>query len=156
MTLIAELREQALMLAAVDPFADDISLCGTTQQDQRAAHYVDLTLAVLQPEIERLTGERDAALREMGDYARQAGEWKGRFETSEQCGIVEGWQKRAQAAEARLADIIEQCAKVADAHVLCGCDGSQGRCNIDDTPKAIAAQIRALAQATTPPERNDG
>lgn len=59
--------------------------------------------------ISRVLGERDDAVKArttaiglMTEAARDAGEWKGKFETSELCGIVEGWQTRALTAEARV------------------------------------------------------
>ncbi len=50
--------------------------------------------------IEKLAGERDAALRECVAASRQAGEWQGKLEASELPGIVDGWKERALAAEA--------------------------------------------------------
>ena len=59
--------------------------------------------------ITRLLGERDdaikartTAIRLMTEASREAGEWKGKFQASELCGIVEGWQRRALTAEARV------------------------------------------------------
>jgi len=54
-----------------------------------------------------LEAERDVAKQEareaislMSEYAREAGEAKGRLEMSEAAGIVDGWRERAEAAEA--------------------------------------------------------
>lgn len=52
--------------------------------------------------IQRLEGERDEAIRFMSQYAREAGEAKGRLEMSEAAGIVDGWRERANAAEQAL------------------------------------------------------
>lgn len=51
-------------------------------------------------EVVQLRQERDAALRECAKWAREAGEAKGRLETSEWPGVVEGWKERALKAEA--------------------------------------------------------
>lgn len=114
-------------------------------------------LPALLDEIDRLTGERDAAnalsdrlLMEAQCHAGEArahkatvheayqiasgatgerGNWNG-------AGPIRELADRAESAETRLADIIEQCAKVAEGHNAAG--------------KPIAAQIRALAQAPKP------
>ncbi|UPT53176.1 hypothetical protein [Synechococcus phage Ssp-JY42] len=52
--------------------------------------------------IQRLEGERDEAIRFMSQYAREAGEAKGRLEMSEAAGIVDGWRERTEAAEQAL------------------------------------------------------
>ena len=52
--------------------------------------------------VEELEASRDEAVRLMSQYAREAGETKGKLETSELAGIVEGWIERASAAEAKL------------------------------------------------------
>jgi hypothetical protein len=52
-------------------------------------------------------GERDEARRLMTQYAREAGEAKGRLEMSEAAGIVDGWRERAQAAELRASKLRE-------------------------------------------------
>lgn len=49
---------------------------------------------------------------------------------------------RAYAEAAVLAER-ERCARIATSHATCGCNGTRGRCNIDDTPLAIAKQIRS-------------
>lgn len=54
--------------------------------------------------LQAAEAERDAAIREMGTYARQAGEAIGRLEMSEAAGVVDGWRERAEAAEAREAE----------------------------------------------------
>lgn len=66
-------------------------------------------------EIDRLAGERDAAIREMTTYARQAGEATGRLETSEAAGIVDGWRERAQSAEALSRTQAEENARLREA-----------------------------------------
>ena len=50
---------------------------------------------------------RDAAIIAMVEYAREAGEAKGRLEGSEAAGAVDIWREHAQAAEAR-ADRMEK------------------------------------------------
>lgn len=62
--------------------------------------------------IEALEAERDAAIREMSAWAREAGEAKGRLEASEMAGVVEGWKERAEAAEARLQMAVDALGKV--------------------------------------------
>ena len=42
-------------------------------------------------------------------------------------------------------ELIERAAQIAESHAYCGCNGKHGACLADDTPKAIAAEIRALA-----------
>lgn len=41
-------------------------------------------------------------------------------------------------------ELIERAAQIAESHAYCGCNGKHGACMADDTPKAIAAEIRAL------------
>ena len=50
-------------------------------------------------QIERLTRERNEAIREMSEWATKAGEAEGRLKASEWHGVVEGWQERATTAE---------------------------------------------------------
>lgn len=45
--------------------------------------------------------------------------------------------------ECSRADALEEAAKIAESHAYCGCNGKHGACMADDTPKAIAADIRA-------------
>lgn len=56
-------------------------------------------LRALLAERDVLRQERDEALKLMSQYAREAGEAKGRLEMSEAAGIVDGWRERAEAAE---------------------------------------------------------
>lgn len=53
--------------------------------------------------IAELEGERNAALRECLDWAREAGLAVGKLEASEMAGVVEDWKARALKAEAALA-----------------------------------------------------
>ena len=66
---------------------------------------------------EEAEGERDAALREMSKYARQAGEAIGKLETSELAGIVEGWKDRALAAEAQVSALQAACYVASEPHL---------------------------------------
>ncbi len=50
-------------------------------------------------QIERLTRERDEAIREMSGWAAKAGETEGRLKASEWHGVIEGWKDRATTAE---------------------------------------------------------
>lgn len=50
-------------------------------------------------QIERLTRERDEAIREMSEWASKSGEAEGRLKASEWAGVVEGWKDRATTAE---------------------------------------------------------
>jgi len=59
-------------------------------------------LASHQATIERLTEERDEAIKLMTQYARDLGEMEGRYKAAHWPGIVDGWQARAEAAEAAL------------------------------------------------------
>ena len=51
-------------------------------------------IAAMSAEIERLKVERDAAIREMSEWARKAGEAKGLLEGSEAVGVVKGWREK--------------------------------------------------------------
>ena len=66
---------------------------------------------------EEAEGERDAALREMSKYAREAGEAIGKLETSELAGIVEGWKDRALAAEAQVSALQAACYVASEPHL---------------------------------------
>ena len=50
--------------------------------------------------LEAAQAERDAAVREVTQWAREAGLAKGKLEMSEAAGIVDGWKERAEKAEA--------------------------------------------------------
>lgn len=63
--------------------------------------------------------ERDAAIREMSSYARQAAEWQVRYEGSEAAGAVEGWRDRAHTAESRVAALEEGLRSVRGWFVTC-------------------------------------
>jgi len=65
-------------------------------------------LSLLLSDKAALEAERDVAKQEareaislVSEYAREAGEAKGRLEMSEAAGIVDGWRERALSAEAR-------------------------------------------------------
>lgn len=57
----------------------------------------------LRAQLAAREGERDAAIRECSEQARQAGEAQGRLDASEMAGVVQGWKERAEAAEAAIA-----------------------------------------------------
>jgi hypothetical protein len=59
-------------------------------------------------EIAAMREREKAALKECGEWARQAGEAIGKLETSEAAGIVEGWRARATEAERKLAEADEE------------------------------------------------
>lgn len=86
--------------------------------------------------IEALEAERDAALKECSEWARQAGEAQGRLEMSEAAGIVEGWRERAERAEGLLREMFEEWpVQVALAGNPLAIDRMEGR--IRDTLRAI-------------------
>jgi hypothetical protein len=91
----------------VSTWSDD--LCGDLPMEANAALIVALRnhAPTLIARMRAAEAERDTAIREMSSYARQAGEWQGRYEGSEAAGAVEGWRDRAQAAEARVAALEE-------------------------------------------------
>lgn len=90
-------------------------------------------IVMLLSEIDRLTGERDA--------------WKAR--SKEHHRSVDVMHQRAQAAEQRCADIIEQCAKVAEDVGLSWFNGeattTYGK-GYQNGCLSTASEIRALAQ----------
>lgn len=57
---------------------------------------------------EKAEAERNAALKECSEWARQAGEPQGRLEMSEAAGVVEGWRERAERAEGLLREMFEE------------------------------------------------
>lgn len=57
-------------------------------------------------EVERVRGERDAAIMEVSRQAAARGRAEGALEASETVGVVEGWRARAEAAEAALERLI--------------------------------------------------
>lgn len=65
----------------------------------------EVRLSDLEAEVASLQAERDAALREMSKYAREAGEAIGKLEISEIAGVVEGWKDRALKAETEVASL---------------------------------------------------
>lgn len=62
-------------------------------------------LEAQQARIAELEGELKAALREVGQHAREAGEAIGRLEMSEAAGIVDGWRERSDRYEKALSVI---------------------------------------------------
>ena len=58
-------------------------------------------LATLERERDEWERRAREALREVGKWAREAGEAKGRLEASELAGVVDGWRERAETAEAQ-------------------------------------------------------
>lgn len=64
--------------------------------------------------IEALEADLRAALKNGVEWARQAGEAKGRLEASEMAGIVEDWKERAEAAEGKLRVAVEALEGIAD------------------------------------------
>lgn len=68
---------------------------------ERDALMTDALLAA-EARAEKAEAERDAALKECSEWARQAGEAIGRLEMSEAAGVVEGWRERAEKAEGDL------------------------------------------------------
>lgn len=77
-----------------------ITLLREAGHDPTDAPYDDLRALIGERDV--LKQERDEALRLMSQYAREAGEAKGRLEMSEAVGIVDGWRERAEAAEKAL------------------------------------------------------
>jgi hypothetical protein len=73
-------------------------------------------LRTLLAERDVLRQERDDAIRLMSQYAREAGEAKGRLEMSEAAGIVDGWRERAEAAEKALQQAAAWFEEYADHH----------------------------------------
>lgn len=65
-------------------------------------------LRALLAQLEAAQEARNEAVRLMSEASREAGDWKGRFEASELCGVVEGWRERALAAEAGAVDLKEE------------------------------------------------
>lgn len=98
---------------AMEKWSQDVQEFGTRAREAEA-------------KVAQLTEERDAALREMTAYARQAGEAIGKLETSEAAGIVEGWKERTTAAEAKVETLTRerdeasaQLASVHEEYALC-------------------------------------
>ena len=99
-------------------------------------------LSASQAEVERLTRERDEAIREMGRYAAEAGEATGRLKMSEAAGIVDMWRDHAQAAEARATraeGLLEALANAADVVGVAYFDSD------DLSPEVEAMQSATLA-----------
>lgn len=65
--------------------------------------------------IERLSGELTAALKRCADYAREAGEWKGRYDAAGYPGTLDGWIARAEKAEREMNEAVEALKPFADA-----------------------------------------
>lgn len=42
-------------------------------------------------------------------------------------------------------EALERAAQIAESYATCGCEGKHGACMVDDVPKAIADEIRALS-----------
>lgn len=61
-------------------------------------------LTRLKDQVAELKAAQSEMVKETGKWARQAGEAKGRLETSEIAGVVELWKERATKAEAELAE----------------------------------------------------
>ena len=59
-------------------------------------------VAALRAENLRLAEERDAAIREMSEYARQLGEMQGRYEAAHWPGVIDDWRQTVAAATALL------------------------------------------------------
>ena len=71
-------------------------------------------LAASEQARERAEGERDAAMREMSMWAREAGEAKGRLEGSEMAGAVDAWREHAEAAERQRDAAVEALRQASD------------------------------------------
>lgn len=82
----------------------------TDLRDNESADLCRDALAI----IEKLRAGRDAAILSMGEQARLRGEAEGALRASELAGVVEGWQRRAEAAEARLAEAVEALDQLLD------------------------------------------
>ncbi len=59
-------------------------------------------------------------------------------------------QRIQAAAGDAVAEALKQAEKIAKAHATCGCKGKHGTCLSDDTPLAIAKEIRELREALSP------
>lgn len=71
-------------------------------------------VAAKEARIQALETELAAALIEVSNQARLRGEAEGKLHVSELAGIVEGWQLRAERAEAELARKTEALDRIAD------------------------------------------
>lgn len=65
-----------------------------------------------QRELAECRSARDEAIKLMSEYARQAGDAKGRLGMSEAAGIVEGWRERAEKAEAQRDEALRRVEEV--------------------------------------------
>lgn len=65
-----------------------------------------------QRELAECRSARDEAIKLMSEYARQAGDAKGRLEMSETAGIVEGWRERTEKAEAQRDEALRRVEEV--------------------------------------------
>lgn len=121
-----------LIARIIDPVSFENARQGGKMEDaewrcnrarDKAAHILDLIaerLAGVEGErdvavdaVKKLTESLREATRLMSDYARQAGEAKGRLEMSEAAGVVDMWREHAQAAEAERDAVLE--ARLAEA-----------------------------------------
>lgn len=102
--------------------------------------------------LRQLSGERDAALREVVKHARELGEMQGKYEAAHWPGVVDDWRAKAEAAEARVGVLEGAIRGLTPSHRRPGC-----WCELSRDTKRFGHEPRcSAARAALPPVRQEG
>ena len=85
------------------------SICGASEMERAAAANAIRTLAA---ERDKLSKALAGALANLADASRARGEAEGKLAASEMAGVVQGWQERAERAEAEAERLREALSKL--------------------------------------------